>query len=319
MNGSIIVPLDGTRFGEQALPYAFSIARRAGLPLHLVHVHEQLAPVYAAAFASAGDAPDAEISQNEQEYLQALRERTRFDQDIEIETAVIEGDVADALDQYARDVKAALIVMSTDDRGALQRFLLGSVADRLLGSSLPPLLLVHPDNLDSELDVDVHLNHLLLPLESAAQSEGVMTAALALGTLFDGDCTLFHVVDDSPGNEFAQNDSMTGHADLDRESCRNAASAHFENLAEVLREKGHKTNVTIVENPYIAEAVLEEAESGNADWIAISSMRRPRLSQLMFGSTADRIVHGAKVPVLVYFPQRDQEQHFFGEGANVSR
>jgi nucleotide-binding universal stress UspA family protein len=60
-----------------------------------------------------------------------------------------------------------------------------------------------------------------------------------------------------------------------------------------------------VDDPDTAEAVLEEAESGAVDWIAISSLRRRRLSQLMFGSVADKIIHGAKVPVFVYLPQQD--------------
>jgi len=37
---SILVPLDGSTFGEHALPMAASLARRAGATLHLVHVHE---------------------------------------------------------------------------------------------------------------------------------------------------------------------------------------------------------------------------------------------------------------------------------------
>ena len=35
----ILVPLDGSPFGEHAIPYAASIARRCGAVLHLTHVH----------------------------------------------------------------------------------------------------------------------------------------------------------------------------------------------------------------------------------------------------------------------------------------
>lgn len=305
MNGSIIVPLDGTRFGECAIPYALSIARRAGLAVHLVHVHENLAPVYAPAFAIVGDSPDSDIRQNEQDYLQSLRDRTRFDQDVELETALIEGDVADALDQFVHDVKASLIVMATDSRGALERFFLGSVTDQMIRTSLPPLLLVHPGNEDADEDVDVHLNHLLLPLESAADFEGILKPALELSALFDGDCTLFHVVDDTVAGDYAPRINFTNCEGKGRESCCSEARAHFENLAELLCENGHKVAVRIVESSYPAAGILEEAKSGKTDWIAISSQRRPRLSQLMFGNTADKIIHGAKIPVFVYVPRQD--------------
>lgn len=305
MHGSIIVPLDGSSFGEQALPYAFSIARRAGLPVHLVHVHEHLAPVYAPSFAVAGGGADVEIRESERDYLSRIVERTKFDRDLEIEIALIEGDVADALNQYAHDVQASLIVMSTDDRGALERFFLGSITDQVVRRSVPPVLLVHPDADDSGLDIDVHLNHLLMPLESAADSVGMARAALELGSLFRGDCTLFHVVDDSSANDFAPRVASAGFACANGDSCLDAAHAHFEALAELLREEGNKIAVKVVEDSDTAEAVLEEAELGSVDWIAISSLRRRRLSQLMFGSVADKIIHGAKVPVFVYLPHQD--------------
>lgn len=39
MIATILVPLDGSRFGEEALPYALEFARRAKAKVHLIHVH----------------------------------------------------------------------------------------------------------------------------------------------------------------------------------------------------------------------------------------------------------------------------------------
>ena len=72
MNGSIVVLLDGTSSGERAIPYAFSIARRGGLPVHLVHLHENSAPVYATTSATGLGATGWDDRPNEQEYLQAF-------------------------------------------------------------------------------------------------------------------------------------------------------------------------------------------------------------------------------------------------------
>lgn len=300
MQGSIIVPLDGSSFGEQALPWAFSIARRAEVPVHLVHVHDNLALARAPAFALAGPDPDGESKQDERDYLQRLAERTRFDQDLDIEIALIEGDVADALDQYQRDVNASLVVMSTGNRGCLERFFLGSVTDQLVRRSIPPVLLVHPDGEDADSDIDVHLNHVLMPLESASGSEKMARAALEIGSLFRGDCTLFHAVEDRGVNDYAPRVANAALAERKFESCAAAAHAHFEPLAELLRDGANSVGVKIVEAPQPAQAVLDEAHSSEVDWIAISSLRRPRLSQLMFGSIADKIIHGARVPVFVH-------------------
>jgi len=303
MTGSIIVPLDGSSFGEQALPWAFSIARRAELPIYLVHVHDSMAPVRISAHALAGAACGGETKESELDYLRRLGERTRFDQDLQIETALIEGDVADALDQFARSVDASLIVMATEDRSSLERFFLGSVTDQVVRRAIPPVLLIHPDDDDADLDHDVHLNHVLMPMESAEGSHQMARAALELGSLFKGDCTLLHVVEDDGVGDYAPLVASASIDDRKQESCADATYAHFESLAELL--SGHRVAVKVVESTDPAEAILEEAEKSAADWIAVSSLRRPRLSQLMFGSIADKIIHGSKLPVFVYTSQQD--------------
>ena len=185
----------------------------------------------------------------------------------------------------------------------LERLLVGSPADRARRNPLPPLLLVHSNNEGAEEDVDVHLNHLLLPLDTVSDSAGILGPALDLGSLFEGDCTLLHVVDDVGVGDFAPRVSLAGSDQSCSDSTNIESAAEFENLARHLRTNGNKISVKVVENPYPAEGVLEEVDSGNADWIAISSQCRPRLSQLSFGSTASKIIHGANVPVLFYAAQ----------------
>jgi nucleotide-binding universal stress UspA family protein len=51
MYRSILVPLDGSAFGEHALPFALSLARRAGAQLHLAHIHVPPVPILADANA----------------------------------------------------------------------------------------------------------------------------------------------------------------------------------------------------------------------------------------------------------------------------
>jgi nucleotide-binding universal stress UspA family protein len=105
-------------------------------------------------------------------------------------------------------------------------------------------------------------------------------------------------------NDYAPRVASAAVAEPKHEGCVAAAHAHFEPLAKLLRNGGNKVGVKVVETPHTAQAVLDEADSSAADWIAISSLRRPRLSQLMFGSIADRIIHGARVPVFVHTPEQ---------------
>lgn len=47
MTASILVPLDGSTFGEHALPLAMNMAKKLNAQLHLVHVHSLLDATYA--------------------------------------------------------------------------------------------------------------------------------------------------------------------------------------------------------------------------------------------------------------------------------
>ena len=64
---------------------------------------------------------------------------------------------------------------------------------------------------------------------------------------------------------------------------------------EVMREPG-ETVVSVVGRP--AEALLEEAQRWGADLIVLGTHGRRGLDHLFFGSVAEQVVRGARVPVL---------------------
>src|SRR5262245_50453860 len=140
---SILVPLDGSTFGEHALPMALSLARRSGAMLHLAHVH-QIAPSTSVAGVAVMDSIDLHLRQDEQAYLADVTRRAREHGDVPITTALLDGEVAGALRTYAAARLADLVVLSTHGRGAMGRFWLGSVADELLRDLPCPALLVRP-------------------------------------------------------------------------------------------------------------------------------------------------------------------------------
>jgi len=72
---SILVPLDGSPFSEQALPLALSIARRAGIPLQVAHAHVSLAPLYADPRAGFENTLDPKFRAQEQVYLDGVIQR----------------------------------------------------------------------------------------------------------------------------------------------------------------------------------------------------------------------------------------------------
>jgi nucleotide-binding universal stress UspA family protein len=138
----LLVPLDGSGFGETALAFATAIADRKGSAIELVTVHPSVAhPDISAAMT-------AEIEANSkaraQAYLKGLADQVRRRFGIKVDTTVLDGAIATAIADHALADPPELIVMSTHGRTGPSRLFLGSVADRLVRELHCPFILVRP-------------------------------------------------------------------------------------------------------------------------------------------------------------------------------
>ena len=156
MYAHIVVPLDGSDASERALPHAQDLAKACGATLHLVQVvsrSDELEMI-----CSGGDSfTAAEYSRDLAENLTNARISRAGDclkevearlkaQGVKVEAAVREGSASENIAQYAEESNGDLIVMSTRGQGGIQRFLLGSVTDRVIRAGHLPVLAVPPLN-----------------------------------------------------------------------------------------------------------------------------------------------------------------------------
>ncbi len=64
---NILVPLDGSPFGEHALPIAYAIARRAAANVHLVRVHEPMGATVPVLAGGEGVAEEEQWNRRQEE------------------------------------------------------------------------------------------------------------------------------------------------------------------------------------------------------------------------------------------------------------
>jgi nucleotide-binding universal stress UspA family protein len=163
----ILVPLDGSELAEAAIPYVKEISRRCE-PLEVVLLQVVRLPRGRAATVykhqdtefpelmpdSATDAEtarhpiyrDQEIESARAEVeaaLTPLAQELRGD-DISVRVAVAFGRPAQEIVAFAEREEIDLIAMSTHGRSGLSRWILGSVADKVLRGTNLPVLLVRP-------------------------------------------------------------------------------------------------------------------------------------------------------------------------------
>jgi nucleotide-binding universal stress UspA family protein len=131
----ILTALDGSEFGERALAYTRDLAKTIGARVSLLSV--VLAPDSATPSESQGDQGKRWLAYLD-EQAAALREAGVAD----VETLVRFGEPALMITEAARELRADLVVMSTQGLGADGRYALGSVALTVLMTAPCPLLMV---------------------------------------------------------------------------------------------------------------------------------------------------------------------------------
>ncbi len=292
---SIMVPLDGSAFGEQVLPLAAGLARRAGARLELVHVHAGLesgteegvlVPV------AAMDRWDGEVQEAERLYLSDAAARIAEREDLSPHVALASGRIVDALEAHAGGIGADLVVMSTHGRGGLARAWLGSVADGLMRRLPVPLLLLKPQEAGPIAVGDPPFGHVLIPLDGSRASETVLDPALDVARACGAQVRLLVVV------ATWRTPTQAGEA-VGMDGSRESAEAYLARARAVVAQRGLLVEARVVVHMSPAAGILEEAATHGCDLIALATHGRGGAARLLLGSVADKVVRGSPMPVLV--------------------
>ncbi|HEX5506617.1 MAG TPA: universal stress protein, partial [Thermomicrobiales bacterium] len=207
MYRQILVPLDGSRTAERALPYAAWLARPSGARVHLVHVARPDAEAPAVGAAQA--------------YLNCVARALRV-RGVAVATLVVAGEVAPALAGVARAGAADLLVLATHDRRGFDRLAHGSVAAAVLARAPAPVLLVRPGLPPPRaLARPGARPRVLVPLDGSAFA-AALPAACALADALGGDLVLLRATSPGAGARAAETE-LRALADQLRTAARTVA------------------------------------------------------------------------------------------------
>ena len=134
----ILLPLDGSDVAEQALPFAISQAERFRAQLILLRAVEPI--LYTRSLATLDGARQERLDWA-REYLEGVATRIR-ERGIQVKVAVMEDAAHVAITEFAEANEVDLIAICSRGRSGPSRWLMGSVADRVLRGAKAPVLLV---------------------------------------------------------------------------------------------------------------------------------------------------------------------------------
>jgi nucleotide-binding universal stress UspA family protein len=145
----ILVPLDGSKVGEAALPSVEQLALKLspgnGIEITLLQVISDMTFDFLteddAAQLPYDESDLKQIKNMAHKYLERIAEGLR-NKGIKVQTRVVEGHAADEIIKASQEMQADLIAMSTHGRSGLGRWAMGSITDKVLHESKIPVLTV---------------------------------------------------------------------------------------------------------------------------------------------------------------------------------
>jgi nucleotide-binding universal stress UspA family protein len=293
MYSQMLIPLDGSKTAAKVLPYARTVARSLKIPVKLMAVTEVLT-------LTAGKAHhldtlvDAAIRRN-QEYLQKIAKTFTG---VSIDYTVEAGAPEEAIIMKAAANKGTLITMATHGRSGVRRWLLGSVAEKVLRGSSNPVLLVRA-NEEAETEGEVTLSRIIVALDGSELAEAVLPNVAELAKAINLKVILLRSYTLTPiigGYEGYIPDLDLN--ELKAESKSDAVS-YLDSKVQQLRSQGLDDVTPLVSEGEAAETIIELARGSPNSVIAMSTHGRSGVMRWVLGSVTEKVVRHSGTPVLV--------------------
>jgi len=290
----IMVPLDGSRFAESALPSAFTLSRLTGADVRLVTVEE---PIPAFSY----DLDDNVVREWSGRYLDKVIRGASGRTGGTLTYDIVAGHVVEALEVAAEACHADIVVMATHGRGVLTRAWLGSVADAFLHHTSRPVLMVRPKEEEApDITADVSYGKILVPLDGSDLSESALSHAIDFGALFGAS---YHLVRILPFALDVASPYLPTTFQLNQdlvEDARTGAQEYLEGHAQRMSARGLEVGVSVRMATQAGPGILKEAEARGCALIAMATHGRAGLRRTILGSTADKVLRGSHVPLLCH-------------------
>jgi len=294
----ILTPLDGSNVAEQVLPYVRILAGGLGVPVELLGVvdldMEQLAPQLPADKTLHLDAMIEESSFRTEAYLKAI---ARIFPHVKVSVAVEKGGAAEMIIARAATDKDTLIAMATHGRSGIDRWLLGSVAEKVLRGSANSLLLVRA-KVDAKTEAELTLKSIVVPLDGSAVAETVLPTVLEVAKKLNMEIVLFRafIVPYTPfggvREHFAIVDELLG-------GIKAEAHDYLNKKTEELKKQGANKVSYILKQGASADQIISLGRASPDSLIAMCSHGWSGPKGWVLGSVTETVVRHSGDPVLV--------------------
>jgi len=292
----ILIPLDGSKTAEKVLPYARFLAGNLKLPVELLAVVDivEIATHISADRARYLDTMIEDSVRNSEQYLRGIARTFPSGTKCTVE----KGKAEQIIIETAAADKGTLVTMATHGRSGMNRWLLGSVAEKVLRGGTNPMLLVRATE-EGKTDGGATLKSIVVPLDGSELAESVLPTVAELAKTLKLEVVLFRAY----SIPYSVYSSAEGYYAVDYEellkAMREEAVDYLEKKTEAVKKLGIDKVSCVAKEGFAADEIISLSRKPPDNLIAMCTHGRSGVKRWVLGSVTETVVRHSADPVLV--------------------
>ena len=294
----MLIPLDGSKLAENVLPYARAMARALDGPIELLSVVDSMdsARTSHAGHVRSVDAIVEAAVQESRRYLEGI---ARSFTGRPVTCVVEQGQPEEVIIERAAGDKETLISMATRGRSGIHRWLMGSIAEKVLRGASTPLLLVRGDA-EGKNTGEATLKSIVVPLDGSKLAETVLPNAVELAKKLSLAIVLTRAYQIPLSATYAGAESpYIPNNDALMNLVRDEAGTYLETKVNELHQNGVEKVSSILMVGSGADEIIDLARGTPDNLIAMCTHGRSGVKRWALGSVTEKVVRHSGDPVLV--------------------
>ena len=292
----ILIPLDGSKTAEKVLPYARFLAGNLKLPVELLAVVDivEIATHISADRARYLDTMIEDSVRNSEQYLRGIARTFPSGTKCTVE----KGKAEQIIIETAAADKGTLVTMATHGRSGMNRWLLGSVAEKVLRGGTNPMLLVRATE-EGKTDGGATLKSIVVPLDGSELAESVLPTVAELAKTLKLEVVLFRAY----SIPYSAYSSAEGYYAVDYEellkAMREEAVDYLEKKTEAVKKLGIDKVSCVAKEGFAADEIISLSRKSPDNLVAMCTHGRSGVKRWVLGSVTETVVRHSADPVLV--------------------
>ena len=296
MYTKLLIPLDGSRTSEKVLPFARALAATLKLPVELLEVVD----VSAVSTHVASDKArylDALIAEGERESREHLKTVAGEFPGSKVSCTVERGKPADAIIERAAADKGTLIAMATHGRSGVNRWVMGSVAEKVLRGSECTMFLVRADE-EAGANGTAMIRSIVVPLDGSELAESVLPSVVEIAKSLDLEVVLCRAFELAASAYYGREDYLPNYDEM-LVNLKKEVEDYLTDKAGALKQAGLARVSWIAMAGSGADEIVRYSHEHPDALIAMCTHGRSGVRRWVLGSVTERVVRHSGDPVLV--------------------